>query len=451
MPENRRFGVPRDGHWLHYVGDCGAAAGFLESRSPATGWVLVMFLDALLRSFGQLVLANNPLSGAVVLTALCAVQPWAGLAALSCASIAILVAAAAGQQRGAVSAGMASCAAALLGAATVCLLQPEALDGRVWTLLYAAAVVSVYVTSSLNTLVSAVLPPAWWGTARPSGGFSRPQSDDVEQVWNPPPGKGPWPPLFALPYSLLQLVFFLCLMHSEGGLLLRPLGPTGAPGDVLNVTEETTLAATAVPTASADVNVTRVREFYDIDHLDWGQMFQGVLVSASQVVAMEDPAVSAAVYIALLLFSPVAACAALAGAFLGSLAGVGLLEPPYTDVYRGLWGVNGLLSMWAISAHSFVLSWHSLAAGAACTLLGAGLQAALGAPLRAAGLPVLLLPHSLSALVFLLVASSARTAFVRPAVLSFPEKHKYDFWTEHEDETDGDDDVTSKRPASPAD
>lgn len=63
----------------------------------------------------------------------------------------------------------------------------------------------MYVTSSLNTLVSAVLPPAWWGTARPSGGFSRPQSDDVEQVWNPPPGKGPWPPLFALPYSLLQV------------------------------------------------------------------------------------------------------------------------------------------------------------------------------------------------------------------------------------------------------
>ena len=50
-------------------------------------------------------------------------------------------------------------------------------------------------------------------------------------------------------------------------------------------------------------------------------MFQGVLVSASQVVALEDPAVSAAVYIALLLFSPVAACTALAGAFLGSMAG----------------------------------------------------------------------------------------------------------------------------------
>lgn len=51
------------------------------------------------------------------------------------------------------------------------------------------------------------------------------------------------------------------------------------------------------------------------------QMFQGVLVSASQVVALEDPAVSAAVYIALLLFSPAAACTALAGAFLGSMAG----------------------------------------------------------------------------------------------------------------------------------
>lgn len=54
------------------------------------------------------------------------------------------------------------------------------------------------------------------------------------------------------------------------------------------------------------------------------QMFQGVLVSASQVVALEDPAMSAAVYVALLLYSPLAACAALAGSFLGSMAGQSL-------------------------------------------------------------------------------------------------------------------------------
>lgn len=63
-------------------------------------------------------------------------------------------------------------------------------------------------------------------------------------------------------------------------------------------------------------------------------------------------------------------------------AGVLLLDPPYSAVYRGLWGVNGLLSMWAVGAHAFVLSWHSVAAGAACVALGAGLQAALEPPLR---------------------------------------------------------------------
>ena len=63
--------------------------------------------------------------------------------------------------------------------------------------------------------------------------------------------------------------------------------------------------------------------------------------------------------------------------------GVVLLDPPFTAVYRGLWGVNGLLSMWAVTAHSFVLSWHSLAAGLACVCLTAGLQAAFEPPLRA--------------------------------------------------------------------
>ncbi|KAJ1527913.1 hypothetical protein ONE63_007848 [Megalurothrips usitatus] len=443
MPDNRRFGVPRDGHWLHYVGDCGAAASFLETRSLATGWLIVMFFDALFRSFGQLILANNPVSGLIVLTALCAVRPWAGLAAVACTSIAVLVAAAAGQQRGAVCSGLASCSATLLGAATVCLLEPGALDGHVWALLCAAAAVSVYVSSGLSTLVSAVLPPAWWGggrDGRPRRGL-RPDGA-VEPAWTPAPGKGPWPSLFALPYGLLQLVLFLCLLHSEAGLSLRPEALSGTPAAANTTAPEAAASAAPLPAvglnlSAGDVNVTRVREFYDIDHLDWGQTFQGVLVSASQILALEDAAMSAAIYIALLVFSPVAACTALAGAFLGSIAGVALLEPPYTAVYRGVWGVNGLLSMWAVSAHSFVLSWHSVAAGAACTALSAGLQAALGPLLTAAGLPVLLLPHSVAALLFLLVASSAKTGFVRPAVLTFPEKHKYDFWTEHADEEVG--------------
>lgn len=61
-----------------------------------------------------------------------------------------------------------------------------------------------------------------------------------------------------------------------------------------------------------------------------------------------------------------------------------MLDPPFTAVYRGLWGVNGLLSVYAVSVHSFVLSWHSVAAGAACAVLTAGLQLALEPPLRTA-------------------------------------------------------------------
>lgn len=62
-----------------------------------------------------------------------------------------------------------------------------------------------------------------------------------------------------------------------------------------------------------------------------------------------------------------------------------LLDPPFTAVYRGLWGVNGLLSVYAVSVHSFVLSWHSVAAGAACAVLTAGLQAAIAPPLKTVG------------------------------------------------------------------
>ena len=52
------------------------------------------------------------------------------------------------------------------------------------------------------------------------------------------------------------------------------------------------------------------------------QMFHGVIVSASQVLAVESVFTGAVVYLACLLYSPITAGFAVLGALVGSLAGI---------------------------------------------------------------------------------------------------------------------------------
>lgn len=60
------------------------------------------------------------------------------------------------------------------------------------------------------------------------------------------------------------------------------------------------------------------------------QIFHGVIVSASQVVAVENAITGCVVYLAILLFSPKAASFAFLGAFIGSLTGIILFLQIFT-------------------------------------------------------------------------------------------------------------------------
>lgn len=71
-----------------------------------------------------------------------------------------------------------------------------------------------------------------------------------------------------------QLVLLLCLLRSETGISLHV-----GLGAVENATATNASTSTQLPAVTsatpADVNGSRVREFYDIDHLDWGQVRRG--------------------------------------------------------------------------------------------------------------------------------------------------------------------------------
>lgn len=68
-------------------------------------------------------------------------------------------------------------------------------------------------------------------------------------------------------------------MHSEGGLVLQLAPGSGLTligtleaAEQLNATEAPPTLPPAAQGAPDDVNITRIKEFYDIDHLDWGQV-----------------------------------------------------------------------------------------------------------------------------------------------------------------------------------
>ncbi|XP_063216817.1 uncharacterized protein LOC134527800 [Bacillus rossius redtenbacheri] len=159
--------------------------------------------------------------------------------------------------------------------------------------------------------------------------------------------------------------------------------------------------------------------------VDWGQVFAGTVLSASQVYGFCDAPASATIYLAILVFSPTMAAFSASGALLATLTGVVFGSPPYTDVYAGEWGMQGLLCAAALGGFCYVLTLQTAVAAHCCALLAAVLKHVLSGSYAAANLPIMSLPFNLATILFLYVTSVSED-FVQPEQLSFPEKHWFD-------------------------
>ncbi|XP_063216756.1 urea transporter 2-like [Bacillus rossius redtenbacheri] len=145
--------------WTRYFGDFRAGSDFLDSKPARSLWALPMFLDSVCRAFGQVVFANNPVSGLVVVAALLVADPRAAAAGLFAASVATAGACLLGQPGGSVRAGLTSYSAVLVGTVTASLAGPDSIGHHVlWPALFVGAVLSVYVTAGLANALGSLRP-----------------------------------------------------------------------------------------------------------------------------------------------------------------------------------------------------------------------------------------------------------------------------------------------------
>ncbi|CAD1476211.1 unnamed protein product, partial [Heterotrigona itama] len=158
-------------------------------------------------------------------------------------------------------------------------------------------------------------------------------------------------------------------------------------------------------------------------------MFHGVVVSASQVLAVESVFTGAVVYLACLLYSPITAGFAFLGALIGSLAGL-MLDVQIDEIYSGLWGYNTFLTGASLGGTFFVLNGQTAAATIVAIAYTVIVQYAIWFFFIDLKLPILTLPFVLVTSLFLkLRSNSGDKTFPQPPPISLSRTQRRDYIT----------------------
>ncbi|KAK7872163.1 hypothetical protein R5R35_001729 [Gryllus longicercus] len=425
---NRRFGEKQMGRkFVVFVGDCSQAGEVIANKPITPLWVLVGFVDTLLRSYGQVVFCNNPVTGLLIMIALFISGPFAALVGLVAATIAIFTAWLLDQSPNAVRGGVFSYNAVLVGQLTAVLFPEMTIVD--WIFMVFGAIFSVYFTSSFAALFGSI-------------------------------SKHPMPAL-TVPFVAAQVL--VCLSAaSPGALYLKTPLPNlsgNIPGSALSnnsllggdsstntsvqqaLVAATDLASTTndlpdsivfnngdgIVAMNASMNSIPNPTTVNIETLDWGEVFTGVLKSIGQAYGQEHLPGSLLMYLGVVISSPTTALMCLFGSTVSTLVGAVLCPGPAESLYAGVWGYNGLLTAAALGGFALVLTPQSAALALMGALLTAVVHFALLASFLRAGVPLLTLPFNLAALLLLCATARGGGSLVRPPALTYPEKHRRDW------------------------
>ncbi|KAL0271763.1 UNVERIFIED_CONTAM: hypothetical protein PYX00_008758 [Menopon gallinae] len=429
------FGKDAREKFLVFAGDCELINEYLHLKSQGSVFVLLRYINSLLRSFGYVIFANNPISGFIIMVSILSADPTAGLAAVLCSTLSFLFALILKQDSLGNLNGFFGYNAVLLGTCTAGLL-PRLYDSvsvdepKFWLFLIFTTFVSVYVTSALANLFRYL-------------------------------GQHPIP-CFLLPFNFLQYILIFCLLNNSvpptvlSEHLLRAPGradlvPSASPpseryppnaertgegllpsrdelsrsADLANgtpsVVSELPLDEDRIPgNVSADTSANGQIVW------NWGRVFSGTIVSASRVYGLDHVPASAFILLALMFYSPITTLFCYTGSVIATLLGTAFAARP-EEVYDGLWGYNGFLCGGALAGFGFVLTVHSALLTFGAVLFSTVLQHCLTPMFSALDVPMFAVPFNLTAILFLFVTSDSEKALSRPANYTFPEKHRYEF------------------------
>lgn len=328
------------------------------------------FVDYSLRSVGQVVFMNNPITGLAILVAVWVYSPWVGFAGTLGTVVANLVPFLLGLDRSLLRAGLHGYNGVLVGTGLATFLTPH----------WSGAVIGwiICVTIFSNVLLVA-LGKVFLGS------------------WQVPP--------FTLPFNFATLLFLVAALnfkHGHVGTAIAPHGPA-----VLGSAVKTGLLAT--PTSASVVTV--------------GSVLNAIFRGIGQLFFADKLASGVIIIVGILVCSRIAGIFALVGSIFGMLTGL-LLGANGYSIYHGLWGFNSFDACLAIAGVFFVLTWKSGLLGIACAIATALLFGSIGAFFEPWGLPALTLPFCFGTLAFALMRGVA-TQFTPVAVedIVTPEEH----------------------------
>lgn len=383
---------------LPYMGNLEVVDTWLENKTGYV-WAVPQYLNGFFRSFSQVLFVNNPVSGILILAALIWANPMVGAAGVLTTAVAMFTSHLFYQEGVAIRSGLTAFNAVLVGTVPIGLWETVTggapIPGRLWLVLIAGAVFSVFLTNALHNMLSSFKVPL---------------------------------PCLTMPFNIIALLIFTCFVARPYAPALRPAMVVGNDTAVRVVRQvlESTVAPVQADTpivAVPAVNGTYVE--VDPTLYNWGRILEGVFLSMGQVFGVRDTISSIAIFIAVLIYSPTMCFMSLIGSSVGNLAGLIFTGAPYLSVYHGLWGFNGILSAAAVGGYFLVMTAHSFFLAVLNVLFTVGIQQALLVAFRDHGMPVFTLPFVISTLIFL--SFTSRVGLPRVTKFTFPELHRQEY------------------------
>ncbi|CAL4164338.1 unnamed protein product, partial [Meganyctiphanes norvegica] len=343
----------------------------LQNRVWTSPWAPIKMIDSILRGIGQVCFANNPLSGLLILIGIFIDDPNAGFGALLCSFVAIITALALGQPDGAITAGLISYSAVLVGTVTAALYPiffNQPIEPVIWVYMAVASVFCVIVGLGLGAI------------------FSQHKL-----------------PVFTLPFNITTAILFLGLQ------------------------------ARGFRIATEVVNVPQVVGNSTEYKVDWEMMLRGCLLSAGQVYAVEGVACSLLTLIGLLFCSPIITISGFLGAVIANCTALTLSSGPYDAIYAGVWGYNGFLATSCI-LFFMVPTARTTPLAMANAAFASSLQAAILPVFKQNDLPIFTYPFCMASVLMLVLTTSSIPGEHRVASPTIPEIHLREFVKQNNEE-----------------
>ncbi|XP_034948013.1 urea transporter 2-like [Chelonus insularis] len=359
------------------MGDFALLRDTISRKKTTFFWVLVGMIDSILRGTSQVILANNTISGVLILIALASTSPGIFISGFLAGFTGLIVSMLIQDPLTDIENGLTVYNPMLIGCITYSLSFNiyGSLDSFLILLTLIAVILSVYLTRALSN----------------------------ERF-----------PCVTIPFNIVELILIFVLVIQK------------------NLTEENLLNENIDDVNITTVNILKINdnetlEKNDTPHLDWGMVFRGIVTSSSQVFAVNDVAAGSIIYLAILIYSPITAVFSLLGAVIGCFASLGL-DVPYDSIYSGAWGYNSLLSSSAFGGLFIIFNQQSVPLAFATSIFAVLLQYILQPIFLKAQLPILTVPFVITFTLFLGLRESS-DVFNKPQVITFPEEHRLNYLT----------------------